>query len=372
MNGSKFKNQSAMMLTRASIQPYVEKGLVEAKDHPTLPLTIYNYSRECQFEQSWDDVTLQCRGLILDREDRIVARGFNKFFNYEEIENRCEIPLTDEYVYVQEKMDGSLGILFHYAEDWHMATRGSFQSEQAMAGLEILKRKYDLDKFHSTVCYLCEIIYPENRIVVDYSEERISFISAVMEGREVNWGTARALFHSSGILDEDIVSTTIDTIGEGLFRDLKALNEHNKEGFVLRFHPSNFRMKIKFDEYVRLHRLLTNFSNVDVWECLRNGDTFLELLERVPDEFDRWVKDWVRAIKFAYVMKELDAKIWLAKLLATPDINKKTDAIWIQKNVPTDLQGLVFSMLNGKDYSQSIWRMIRPEYQKPFWNQMTD
>lgn len=361
-----------MKLSKAIINPYIESGLIEENRHPSLPLTIYNYSRECQYEQKWDDVTLQCRGLILDHEDRIIARGFNKFFNYEEVQNKSEIPLNDEYVYVQEKMDGSLGILFHYSSDWHMATRGSFQSDQAVEGLKILKSKYDLDKFHPTVCYICEIIYPENRIVVDYADEKITFISAVMDGREVSFGTARALFHSSGIQEEDIVPTSIDTIREGLFSNLKSLNEYNKEGFVLRFHPSNYRMKIKFDEYVRLHRLLTNFSNVDIWECLRNGDSFSEFLDRVPDEFDSWVRDWIRALRFAYVMKELDAKNWLAKLLATPDVNAKTDALWIQANVPSDLQGLVFSMLNGKDYSASIWRMIRPEYQKPFWNRSAD
>ena len=361
-----------MILTRAIIQPYVDNGLVEAKDHPTLPLTIYNYSRECQFEQRWDSVTLQCRGLILDHEDKIVARGFNKFFNYEEVENKGESPLHDEYVYVQEKMDGSLGILFHYSNDWHMATRGSFESEQAKVGLDILKAKYNLDKFHPTVSYICEIIYPENRIVVDYSEERIMFLSAVMEGREVNWGTARALFHSSGILEEDIVTTAINTIHHGLFGSLKALNEFGKEGFVLRFHPSNYRIKIKFDEYVRLHRLLTNFSNLDIWDCLRNGDDLSQYLESVPDEFDSWVRDWIRALKFAFVMKEIDAKKILAELLSQPLNTKKEDALWIQANCPTEYQGLVFSMLQGKDYSQAIWRMIRPEYQKPFWNQLAD
>lgn len=357
-----------MILTRAIIQPYIDNGLVEAKGHPTLPLTIYNYSRECQFKQSWDSVTLQCRGLILDHDDKLVARGFNKFFNYEEVEHKNQVPLRDEYVYVQEKMDGSLGILFYYNQDWHMATRGSFESDQAKAGLEILKTKYDLDKFHPTVSYLCEIIYPENRIVVDYSEEKIMFLSAVMDGREVSWGTARALFHSSGILEEDIVITSINTIDRELFGSLKALNELGKEGFVLRFHPSNYRIKIKFDEYVRLHRLLTTFSNLDIWECLRNGDDLTKYLERVPDEFDSWVKGWLRSIQSAYVMKEKEAREWTGKVQIASHPSRKSEAEWILENVPKEYQGLVFSMLQGKDYNPAIWRMIRPDYQKPFWN----
>jgi hypothetical protein len=36
-------------------------------------------------------------------------------------------------------------------------------------------------------------------------------------------------------------------------------------------------------------------------------------------------------------------------------------------NVPKLYQGIVFAMLDSKDYSDTIWRMIRPEYQKPFW-----
>ena len=130
-----------MKLTKAIIQPYIDNGMVEAKSHPTLPLTIYNYSRECQYGQKWDEVTLQCRGLVMDNNDRIIARGFDKFFNYEEAATAGQIPISGDYVYVQEKMDGSLGILFYYADEWHMATRGSFHSEQAVEGLKILKEK---------------------------------------------------------------------------------------------------------------------------------------------------------------------------------------------------------------------------------------
>ena len=29
-------------------------------------------------------------------------------------------------------------------------------------------------------------------------------------------------------------------------------------------------------------------------------------------------------------------------------------------------KGIVFSMLEGKDYSEAIWKLVRPEYSKPF------
>lgn len=356
-----------LQLTHAIIKPYVDSGLVEAKRHSRLPLTIYNYSRECQFQQKWDEVTLQCRGIIIDDSDVIVARAFDKFFNYEEVCNTGDIPLHDEYVYIQEKMDGSLGILFHYADEWLMATKGSFESDQAKKGLAILTKKYDLNKFHKNLTYICEIIYPENRIVVNYGEEKIIFLSAVMDGRELNWFTAKAMFRSSGILEEDIVFTVMESISHNIFRKYKDKNEINKEGFVLRFYPSNYRMKIKFDEYVRLHRLLTNFSNIDIWDCLRNGTDMAAYLEEVPDEFDSWVRQWINEIKLAYEMHEKEAKKWFDRLERNPI--RKLEAEWIFTNVPKSYQGIVFAMLDGKDYSDSIWRMIRPKYQKPFWNQ---
>ncbi len=161
-----------IQITKEILNSYVERGLVLANRHKSLQLTIYNYSRTCQYDSAWDEVTLQCRGLIMDDSGEIVARGFNKFFNYEEAAGAGQIPIKGDYVYVQEKMDGSLGILFHYADEWHMATRGSFHSEQAVEGLRILKEKYNnLLAFERSVSYLCEIIYPANRIVVDYGSK---------------------------------------------------------------------------------------------------------------------------------------------------------------------------------------------------------
>ena len=167
-------------MNKELLDKYVVEGWLVSQKHPTLPLAIYNYSQKTQYEGRWDDVTISCRGLIVDTETgEVIIRPFQKFFNYEEVPS--EIPWeTSDYVYVQEKMDGSLGILFKYKKDWILATRGSFTSAQAVRGMEILKSKYDLNKFEHTVAYLVEIIYPENMIVVDYGEEKITFLSAVL------------------------------------------------------------------------------------------------------------------------------------------------------------------------------------------------
>ena len=124
------------------LNEYLEKGLVVKNDHPTLPLSIYNYSRTCQYENKWDDITKMCRGLILDKEGNVIAKAFNKFFNYEEL-TLNDIP--EESFEVFEKLDGSLGILFWYQGKWIISSKGSFTSDQATFGKYLLDTKYNVE-----------------------------------------------------------------------------------------------------------------------------------------------------------------------------------------------------------------------------------
>lgn len=343
---------------------YIEKGLVIKQDHPSLPLSIYNYSRTCQYDGLWDDVTTACRGLILDNEGNVVASAFPKFFNYEEVADK--VPVKGDYVYVQEKVDGSLGILFYYNNEWHLATKGSFTSDQAKKGMEIIKSKYNLRTFITHVAYIVEIIYPENRIVVDYgNKEKVVFLSVTSEGEELHWTTAQAIFHASGIDKKDIVKTEQHfAFGPELYNALKSKNEANKEGFILRFQPGNFRMKIKFEEYVRLHRIITNFSSKDIWELMMNGESLEPFLERVPDEFDNWVKMMMLKFIVQYQTIEDICKADFETYKSQFD-NKKDFAMVVQHHM---YSSILFSMWDNKKYDHIIWRLIKPEYEKPFWS----
>jgi RNA ligase len=135
------------------LNEYFEKGLVYKQIHPTLPLTIWNYTEKVQYEDLWDEITLQTRGLVTDNEGNIIARPFNKFFNIEEGKHT-----PTEKFEVWEKMDGSLGIVFWYQGQWVVATRGSFTSDQAIKAKELLK-KYNTDIMFRHLTYCFEIIY---------------------------------------------------------------------------------------------------------------------------------------------------------------------------------------------------------------------
>ena len=136
-----------------TLNKYHEDGLLYKQTHPTLPLTIWNYSEKVQYEMLWDEVTIVCRGLVTDDSGAVIAKPFPKFFNYEEGKHT---PTSEFEVF--EKMDGSLGILFNYDGEWILATRGSFTSEQSKKGCELLK-KYPIENLDRKNTYLFEIIY---------------------------------------------------------------------------------------------------------------------------------------------------------------------------------------------------------------------
>ena len=366
------------MITKGILERYVKDGWLISQTHQTLPLTIYNYSQATQYSSKWDEVTLACRGLITDDlTGKVIIRPFSKFFNYEEV-NSSEIPWnSSNYVYVQEKMDGSLGILFNYSGEWILSTRGSFTSDQAIRGMEILKSKYILDAFEPSVAYLCEILYPENRIVVNYGREKITFLGASInqswnwkegEDDELHWTMAQAYFKMSGIKKSDTVKTEqVFDLGPELYNRLKELNTENREGFVLRFFPSNLRVKIKFKDYVMLHRVLTTCSSYDIWENLMVFNKLPEeMLKDVPDEFYNWIHDIENRLRVEY-NNVLHLHMAHFSSILRDGLDQKTFALRVQqlKNVN---HGLLFALYNGKGdkIKNIIWKMIKPEYEKPF------
>ena len=153
------------------LDKYIEENKIFKIKHPTLPISIYNYTRDTQYNLYWDDITIAMRLTIIDDDGYVIAAPFNgKFFNYEEVKDK--VPVKGDYVYIQEKLDGSLGLLFYYNDQWHMATRRSFSSDIGIKGMEILRKNYTVmnHTFMREFSYAVEIICPESKVVVDYKK----------------------------------------------------------------------------------------------------------------------------------------------------------------------------------------------------------
>ncbi len=336
------------MISKDLLFEMINLGFVIKNKHPTEELYIYNYTQKTQFDRVWNEITLACRGLILDEDYTIIARPFAKFFNLGEFEHQ-EIPNLKFDVF--EKMDGSLGILYFHNNKPFIASRGSFNSDQSIKANELLHSKYAnfLGKFDQTKTYLFEIIYPENRIVLDYGKEESLVLLAIIDTQT---GAEFPL--------EDLgfpVVKKYDGIND--INQLKALELSDKEGFVIQY-SNNYRLKIKFSEYLRLHRIITQVSSINIWEYLKTEQPLDEILEKVPDEFFDWVKKTKNKLVSEFEAIETQSKKDF-KILET---QKETALYYLTCQYPT----ILFSMLKNRDYRPEIWKRIRPEFEKPFKN----
>lgn len=336
-----------MSISMENLQKMINDGYVSVQKHPTEDLFIYNYTQRAQFDRVWNEETMMCRGLILDEKGKLVARPFKKFFNLEE--HKGNLPDGDFEVF--DKLDGSLGILYWIGDKPYLATRGSFVSEQAIKGTEILHKQqpywFSLNKNYT---YLFEIIYPENRVVVDYKGMEDIVLLAIVEtvtGKEVDFkGTPFAyVLRYDGLKD---------------INKLKELEEDNREGFVVKW-ENGFRLKVKFAEYVRLHRLVTQVNARVIWDLLRNNQSFDDLLNKVPDEFFQWVKKTKEGLEEEYKKWVNVANKVFSRCMEIE--TRKEQALFLQEFA---CRGIVFAMLDGKDYSHIIWKMLKPKAEKPF------
>lgn len=343
-----------MKITLKILNDYESRGLLYSQIHPTLPLKIYNYTDKVQWESLWDDVTLICRGLVVNTiTGDIVARAFKKFFNLSE--GRTET--TDEYV-IFEKLDGSLGLLFFYGSEWIFASRGSFTSEQALWFEDYFKKHYNTERLNPEHTYCFEIIYKANRIVCEYLFEDVIltgvFHTTTGEELELSgWGlpVAKRMY-----------------IGADL-NDLHKLIPDDEEGYVVRFNNGE-RCKIKGTEYLRLHKLMSELSTTSVWECLYNGTPIENNISKLPDEFFQLVKDYEKELKKEYW--KMHAKIWSRyslichylhgdSLIGSEKIDIKSFALKI-KDEP--FKSFFFDINRGKCIKQKIWKLIKPKFRK--------
>lgn len=243
----------------------VEQRYVDVQVHPTLPLTIYNYAKQCMMDRVWNDVTLQTRGLIVENyTGRVIARGMSKFWNVGQPEAKT-YPL-DTPVMVSPKEDGSLGICWQYHGYFGVATRGSFMSEQAQHATDLLNtdeyewlRKATARESGSHTPVV-EVVYAENRIVLDYRgrDELIPLGEVDMDGlvsrRYIKGTPYDFLFQCEPM-----------TYGEALAMKIP----DDAEGWVIDFLDDAGRVvdhqKLKGEIYKMLHAILTNTSARRIW-----------------------------------------------------------------------------------------------------------
>lgn len=377
------------MIDSAVLEALANDGYIRRSFHPSGKLAIYNYTEKCAYEGHWDDATRQCRGLILDEQFNVVARPFPKFFNYGE-PNAPELDL-DARVVVTDKLDGLLGILYpDPLGGLSVATRGSFTSDQAIHATAVWRDRYaDVWEPLPDMTYLFEIIYPSNRIVVDYQ----GLDDLVLLGAMANHGHGWLL-----PTDSDWPGPTVDVHPYASLRAaLEAVPRPGQEGLVVHFPDSNARVKIKQDDYVQIHRLVFGLTKRKLWERVgiemlskegrdvkfiartlymdpadveailpTIGSWMDDLLQVVPKDFEEFA-DW--AVGTTAEIGS-DVLFWVDGVENTyddigRDLRGTTDRAAFAEafKAESDLTHALFALMDGKSVVSYALRAVQPQHE---------
>ena len=345
-----------MYFDQAALRPYLEQGLITEQQHPLdKNIRIYNYTHKVQHDPSlWDDVTTHCRGLVLDVQREVVVNAcLRKFWNYEEhIQHGWGFP--NEKPVITTKYDGWYGSLLWFNDEPWIATRGSFTSPGAEWATQWFRHIYramphDAQSYWRNlyVTHIFEIVSPVTRIVVQYDFEGLVHLATIVKETDDSlW----PLHTPPGIL-------SVPEIAADDYAALKDLNAGNEEGFVIFFPQAQMRMKIKFQNYVLLHKIITGLSVKGIWEHLTSGNPLESLLDNVPDEIYKWARGVCDSLTREYEEIESECGCVTEKALAHY-ATRKAQAMFIRT---TSYPSVCFSMLDDKKYSHIIWKIIEPK-----------
>lgn len=165
-----------------SVASLVAKYHIRVKEYPDA--YVLNYGGKTPK----NNITNECRGLILGRDGRVISRSFDRFFDYEEA---AGLPDAWETYQVFTKLDGSIIKIFNHNQLWYISTRHTMYAEgnvnDQMTFKELCLRTLDMNnstfqmtcnKFLNPKCtYICELVAPENRVVVNYDRQKIYLLS---------------------------------------------------------------------------------------------------------------------------------------------------------------------------------------------------
>ena len=335
-----FYNWTSTHVDMDKCQQLKEEGYLQMKKHPEYPLYLLNYTSKTQYTQQWCKELIHARGLVVAEDGEIIARPLPKFFNLSEIDGLDGIPEQEYELY--EKMDGSLAIMFHYGEKRIFCTRGSFCSDQALKAEEIFKKNYLIRNVMKECTYCFEIIYPENKIVVDYGEIEDLFllsITHVRSGKPVN-------IDQTGFKTAKKITTTGICRTKWIVDDLE-----NEEGYVMRFISDNIRVKIKFDNYVKKHKGkdITAKQIKDSLKKMKPID-----LDFIPDECYEEVRTIIAEFEDQFKRKEKDI-IKEYKEIISQNISSRDVIESIKQSQHSKI---LFAIHANKPYDMLIWKLL--------------
>ncbi len=283
-------------------------------------LILLNYTGQAHnvlhsVEDGWTPALRLMRGLVYSfgepgdvNQVKLVSRGFEKFFNFNEMpETRLWSLLKDapegEEVMCRGKSDGHMIEYFITGRNLTATTRGKFGTASSVVALEMFDRAQfiktstvakSLGKDLMTI--VVELVHPNTEVHVDYEgKEELHLLAAYdTSGNMFELEELHELADQTGffVMPEERLMSLHELLDE-----VKDRSVTNNEGWVATV--GDRLVKFKYETYIGM-MVQSKLSYKYVMRCLQNDRAekmFMTLPEEVRETADKMVEDVVSLCK---------------------------------------------------------------------------
>ena len=244
-------------------------------------LSSFNFTKQAFYNQVWNQMTTQARGLFIDtKQYHVVARSYDKFFNINEREESSFENIKTSFhfpVSFYLKYNGFLGILSYYKGELFFATKSTNQGTYVEYFKTIFYTLFNEQQVDSIKDYLrehsvsmiFEVIDPiHDPHIIKYDEAHLILLDMVynqLDYKKMPYQKLQKFADTYQIEVKRLVYVAnqleeLETLYSTIQEQNYLLDHHNIEGFVLE-DDENHIVKFKTDYYKQWKVLRTKMEN---------------------------------------------------------------------------------------------------------------
>ncbi len=269
-------------------------------------ISSFNFSKNAFYNKVWNSLTTTSRGLFIDtKENKIVARSYNKFFNIGERKETTTVELESSLnfpVNFYLKYNGFLGILSVKNDELFFASKSTNEGSAVETFKKVFYSKYDQRKIEAlknklsenNLTALFEVIDPiEDPHIIEYDEPKIVLLDMVynkVEYEKISYEELKAFSKDTSIEIKELVYSVNNTQEFKDTYDLITSEDYKLkntfvEGFVIEDFVG-FMVKIKTDYYNKWKHMRTLMETV-----LTNKDFKIKCKSELEKSFIEYLKN---------------------------------------------------------------------------------
>ena len=268
-------------------------------------LILLNYTGQAHnelhdVEGGWSQPLRQMRGLIYDFTTEVptlVSRGFEKFFNANELPENTYEALRENYgqneYIAREKADGHMIEYFVHDGELCASTRGKFGTASSVEALSMFTVE-DFINMNDMIggdllSVVVELVTPNTEVHVDYEGKETLFLLAAY----TKDGVKLPLRHIESLANDNPSLFTLPNARmmtlDQMIEEINDRSVHNNEGWVMDFDGQ--LIKFKYIDYIG-QMVKSKLSYKYIMNCIRNS-RLDKMFHTLPEELREFAYDMV-------------------------------------------------------------------------------